>query len=168
MFAQRLVASARPLVRQARVIPVSTTASRSFIVGFPRKPTTEPMDPVYYPSFDDTVDPGMNGGYVNPPPEKRQFRDPYADWWDKQERRNYGEPLHEDNDILGRFSPEEYTWVTPGKGALQIGVFVATVFSFMGVVYMFYPDKPAVPRTFPHAGLEKALGGPRALPAAAE
>lgn len=65
---------------------------------------------------------------------------------------------------MGRFSPEEYTWVTPGKGALQIGVFVATVFSFMGVVYMFYPDKPAVPRTFPHAGLEKALGGPRALP----
>jgi len=65
---------------------------------------------------------------------------------------------------LGRFSPEEYTWITPGKGAAQIGVFVATVFSFMGVVYMFYPDKPSVPRTFPHGGLEKALGGPRALP----
>ena len=65
---------------------------------------------------------------------------------------------------MGRFSPEEYTWIAPGKGAAQVGAFVATVFSLMGVIYMFYPDKPAVPRTFPHAGLEKALGGPRALP----
>lgn len=35
----------------------------------------------------------QNGGYVNPPPQKRQLRDPYGDWWDKQGRRNYGEPV---------------------------------------------------------------------------
>ena len=68
--------------------------------------------------------------------------------------------LHEDYDILGRFSPEVYTWTTPGKGLAQVGMFVATVFGLCGVVYMFYPDKPAVPRAFPHNGLEKALGGP--------
>jgi len=39
------------------------------------------------------IEPEQNGGYVNPVPEKRQFRDPYGDWWDKQERRNYGEPV---------------------------------------------------------------------------
>jgi NADH dehydrogenase (ubiquinone) 1 beta subcomplex subunit 8 len=72
--------------------------------------------------------------------------------------------VHEDEDILGRFSLEEYTWTTPGKGALQIGAFIATVFSLCGVVYLFYPDKPAVPRTFPHDGLTAALGGPKALP----
>ncbi|KAA8913737.1 hypothetical protein FN846DRAFT_928369 [Sphaerosporella brunnea] len=157
MFAQRL-AVARPLVRQARIIPAAST--RSFIVGFPRKPTTAPLDPEYYPMHNDATDPGMNGGYVNPPPEKRQFRDPYGDWWDKQERRNFGEAVHEDNDILGRLSPEVYTWTTPGKGALQVCAFIATVLGLCGVVYMFYPDKPAVPRTFPHHGLEKALGGP--------
>jgi len=58
MFAQRLANTARPLVRQVRVIP---TASRSFIVGFPRGPATEPMDPKYYPSLDNTFDPGMVG-----------------------------------------------------------------------------------------------------------
>ncbi|EPE27715.1 NADH:ubiquinone oxidoreductase 20.1kD subunit [Glarea lozoyensis ATCC 20868] len=119
-----------------------------------------------YPHLTEAEDPEMNGGYINPPPLKRQFRDPYADWWDKQERRNYGEPVHEDNDILGTFSPEEYTWVTPGKGAFQIGCFVAVVFSFCGVVSMFYPDKPSAPREF-EGGLEAELGGPGALRARA-
>ncbi|MCJ1362308.1 hypothetical protein MMC16_001411 [Acarospora aff. strigata] len=104
----------------------------------------------------------MNGGYINPPPEKRQFRDPYADWWDKQERRNYGEPVHEDNDILGMFSPEEYTHYTSGKAFFLLGCFITTTLGLCGVVSMFYPDKPSTPREFPD-GLERELGGPNAL-----
>lgn len=103
-----------------------------------------------------------NGGYINPPAVKRQFRDPHGDWWDKQERRNYGEPVHEDNDILGMFSPEEYTHTPPGKGAFQIGCFVAVVFGLCGVVAAMYPDKPSAPREF-EGGLEKELGGPNAI-----
>lgn len=56
------------------------------------------------------------------------------------------------------FSPWEYTWVTPGKGLLQIGAFIVT---FLGVVYAVkavYPDKPSYPREF-EGGLEKELGG---------
>ncbi|KAI9835443.1 MAG: hypothetical protein M1819_002361 [Sarea resinae] len=112
----------------------------------------------------DIEDPGMNGGYVSPPAQKRQFRDPYGDWWDKQERRNYGEPVHEDNDILGLFSPDEYTHYKPAKGFALLGTFVATVFGLAGVVYFFYPDKPAVPKAYP-GGLETELGGPNAVPA---
>ncbi|KAI9825639.1 MAG: hypothetical protein M1832_000983 [Thelocarpon impressellum] len=100
----------------------------------------------------------MNGGYVNPPAQKRQFRDPYADWWDPQERRNYGEPVHEDNDVLAIFSPYEYTHTKPGKGALQLLAFVATVFGLVGVVRLVYPDRPSAPREFP-GGLEEELGG---------
>ena len=104
----------------------------------------------------------QNGGYVNPPAIKRQFRDPYADWWDKQERRNYGEPVHEDDDILGMFSPYEYTHVTPGKGLFQLGCFVAAVFGLAGVVSLTYPDTPSAPREF-EGGLERELGGPGAV-----
>lgn len=100
----------------------------------------------------------MNGGYINPPPQKRQFRDPYADWWDKQERRNYGEPVHEDHDILGMFSPEEYTHFKPGWGLFLLGCSVATVLALCGVVGLTYPDKPSAPRTFP-GGLDRELGG---------
>ncbi|KAI5781834.1 hypothetical protein EDC01DRAFT_231929 [Geopyxis carbonaria] len=163
MFAQRL-AVARPLAG-ARILPtISAMPARTFRISFGRKPILAPLDPAYYPKADEKVDPGQNGGYVNPAYERRQFRDPYAKWWDQQERRNFGEPVHEDNDMLGRFSPEEYTWINPAKGAAQIGMFIATVFGLCGVIYTWYPDKPAVPRTFPHNGLEVALGGKNAVP----
>ena len=104
----------------------------------------------------------QNGGYVNPPFVKRQFRDPHADWWDKQERRNYGEPVHEDHDLLGMFSPYEYTWISPGKGALQFAAFVAVFLSVVYVVKVSYPDRPSYPREF-EDGLQKELGGAGAL-----
>ncbi|KAL8634647.1 MAG: hypothetical protein Q9228_007764 [Teloschistes exilis] len=115
----------------------------------------------------DIDDPNMNGGYINPPPEKRQFRDPYADWWDKQERRNFGEPLHEDHDVLGMFSPHVYTHFTPRKGFFLMGCFVATVLGLCGVVRVYYPDRPSVSRGF-EGGLDRELGGPGALLAPSE
>merc|ERR1712224_474147 len=113
-------------------------------------------------SLSPAQDPDMNGGYINPPAIKRQHRDPHADWWDPQERRNFGEPIHEDNDILGMFSPYDYTWTTPGPGLIMMGTFVATFLGVCGVVYMNYPDKVAYPREF-EAGLERELGGPGAV-----
>jgi len=103
-------------------------------------------------------DPNLTGGYVNPPAEKRQFRSPYTEYWNQQDRRNYGEPVNEDEDILGRLSPEVYTWTTPKMGLIQNGLFVLTVLGLCGIVYVSYPDKPAVPRTFPYDGLKYALG----------
>lgn len=100
----------------------------------------------------------QNGGYVQPPPIKRQFRDPHGDWWDKQERRNYGEPAHEDNDQLGIFTPYEYTWVSPRKGLLQLGMFVAAFLSVCYAIKLTYPDVPSYPKEF-EGGLERELGG---------
>ena len=60
------------------------------------------------------------------------------------------------------FSPEEYTHVKPATGFFQLGVFIATTFAFMGVVYQFYPDKQSAPREF-EGGLERELGGPGAV-----
>ena len=115
-----------------------------------------------YLSQADIEDPNMNGGYINPPGIPRQFRDPYTDWWDKQERRNYGEPVHEDNDILGMFSPEEYTHFKPGWGAVCLGTFVATFLGLVAVVGVYYPDMPAVRRGY-EGGLDRELGGEGAV-----
>ncbi|CAL5869322.1 uncharacterized protein PFLUO_LOCUS3551 [Penicillium psychrofluorescens] len=109
-------------------------------------------------------DPLQNGDYQNPPRVKRQLRDPYGGWWDAQERRNFGEPVHEENEILGVFSPEQYTHVSSRKGFFHLGVFVATFLSLCGVVSLYYPDRPSAPKTY-EGGLEKELGGPNALPA---
>ncbi|CAG8982608.1 hypothetical protein HYALB_00008100 [Hymenoscyphus albidus] len=153
----RRIATARPL-RAAYPIAQRT------LLGQHRKASSADAE---FPAMTEAEDPEMNGGYVNPPAVKRQFRDPYGDWWDKQERRNYGEPVHEDNDILGMFSPHEYTHTKPGKGLFQIGCFVAAVFGLCGVVSMTYPDKPSAPREF-EGGLEKELGGPGAARAAGD
>ncbi|KAK1907936.1 hypothetical protein P3342_013255 [Pyrenophora teres f. teres] len=99
-----------------------------------------------------------------PTPEKRGNRDPYGDWWDKQERRNYGEPCHEDNDILGVLSLHDYNHFTPGWGAVLLGISVATVFGLCAAVSTIYPDKISVPKTYP-GGLDLELGGKGAVPA---
>lgn len=104
----------------------------------------------------------QNGQYIQPPPVKRQFRDPHADWWDKQERKNFGEPVHEDDDTLGMFTPYEYTWVSPGKGLVQIGIFIATFLSVCYAVKATYPDRVSYPREF-EGGLERELGGRNAV-----
>lgn len=93
---------------------------------------------------------------------KRSLRDPYGDWWDKQERRNFNEPVHEDNDILGVFSTEPYRHETPGRAGLQFLCFCAAAAGLVATVYQFYPDKPTIPRSF-EGGLEEELGGPGAV-----
>ncbi|KXJ85927.1 NADH:ubiquinone oxidoreductase 20.1kD subunit [Microdochium bolleyi] len=159
MLAQRL-ARASALRAAPRRLPI--IQARTFL---PESLNSREILEEKYPDakpLSEAEDPGQNGGYVNPPLVKRQFRDPHADWWDKQERRNYGEPVHEDHDILGMFSPYEYTWVSPGKGLLQIGAFIATFLGVCWVVGQTYPDRPTVPREF-ESGLERELGGAGAV-----
>ncbi|KAK0724991.1 NADH:ubiquinone oxidoreductase 20.1kD subunit [Lasiosphaeris hirsuta] len=144
-----LPAARLPIVQQRGYLPKKMRSIEEIQKRYPESD---------YPSLTAEEDPNMNGGYVNPPRIKRQFRDPHADWWDKQERRNYGEPVHEDHDILGMFSPYEYTWITPGKGLMQIGAFIVTLFGVLYIVKVTYPDQPAYPREY-EGGLERELGG---------
>ena len=46
---------------------------------------------------------------------------------------------------------------------MQWGLVILTFFGLCGTVYAVYPDKPAVPRTFPYDGLRAALGGEGAV-----
>ncbi|KAI0008833.1 hypothetical protein F4779DRAFT_585437 [Xylariaceae sp. FL0662B] len=144
-----------PIVQQRTFFPPSMNDRQVIEDKYPSRP-----------NLTDEEDPELNGGYVNPPRIKRQFRDPHADWWDKQERRNYGEPVHEDHDILGMFSPHEYTWISPGKGLWQIGAFIATFVGVCWVVGRLYPDRPSYPTEY-EGGLERELGGPGAVRARA-
>ncbi|VUC24765.1 unnamed protein product [Clonostachys rosea] len=140
-----------PIVQRRTFLPSEYTDRKTLDAKYP--------DPTRLSA---TQDPDMNGGYINPPAIKRQHRDPHADWWDPQERRNFGETVHEDNDILGIFSPWDYTWTTTGPGLIMIGTFIATVLGVSGLVYLNYPDRIAYPREFEN-GLERELGGPGAV-----
>ncbi|KAJ9620412.1 uncharacterized protein PV06_03015 [Exophiala oligosperma] len=107
-------------------------------------------------------DPEMNNGYINPPRVKRQHRDPYADWDDKQERRNFGEPVHEDNEVLGIFALEDYTHMTTGQGLLLWGGFISCILGITYLVTVNYPGKPSAPTEYP-GGLDQELGGAGAV-----
>lgn len=70
--------------------------------------------------------------------------------------------MHEDNDILGVFSLEEYTHMSPARAFLLWGGFISAVLGLSFAVRQTYPDRPSAPREFPD-GLETELGGPGAL-----
>ncbi|KAK4194917.1 putative NADH:ubiquinone oxidoreductase 20.1kD subunit [Triangularia verruculosa] len=169
MLSSRIVRAAplRTAALAARRLPLIQT--RTFfpesMVG--RTKVDEKYPDSDYPNLTSAEDPDMNGGYINPPRVKRQFRDPHADWWDKQERRNFGEPVHEDNDILGIFSTYEYTWISPGKGLAQIGAFVVVFLGVLFGVKQVYPDRISYPREF-EGGLVRELGGEGAIRARME
>ncbi|KAF2839253.1 hypothetical protein M501DRAFT_1003818 [Patellaria atrata CBS 101060] len=153
----RRIALARPLTRALRpgiLLPRTTFIQRKY------GSKTDGVDP-------SLADPDLNGGYVNPPAIKRQHRDPYADWWDPVERRNFGEPVHEDNDVLNIFTPHDYDHFSFGWSVVLVSTFVGSIFALCGVVYMYYPDIPAIPRSFP-GGLDIELGGAGALRARKE
>ncbi|KAM7192142.1 hypothetical protein V8F20_008977 [Naviculisporaceae sp. PSN 640] len=154
-LAARPVASAIrvPIVQRRTFLPDAVTGVKTVDEKYPDSD---------YPNLTEAEDPEMNGGYINPPRVKRQHRDPHGDWWDKQERRNFGEPVHEDNDVLGMFTTYDYTWISPGKGALQLGAFIALFVTVCLGIKQVYPDQPAYPREF-EGGLEKELGGKGAV-----
>lgn len=96
------------------------------------------------------------------PEVKRELyyhRDPYAGWDDKQNRRNFNEPLHQDDDILNLWSPEYYDTVSDGTAVRWVSYFFLSIAGLFGVCYtFFYPERRAVPRNYPHDGLSRALG----------
>lgn len=71
--------------------------------------------------------------------------------------------MHEDNDILGMFAPEEYNFYTSPQCFALVGCAVAAFLTFFGTVRLFYPDMVAVHRGF-EGGLDRELGGKGALP----
>lgn len=75
--------------------------------------------------------------------------------------------MHEDNDILGMFAPEVYTFYTTPQCFAMIGCFVAVFLTMCGAVRMTYLDKPAVDRGL-EGGLDRELGGEGALHARSE
>ncbi|ETI28548.1 hypothetical protein G647_00998 [Cladophialophora carrionii CBS 160.54] len=107
-------------------------------------------------------DPEMNNNYINPPRVKRSHRDPYADWDDKQEMRNFGEPVHEDNDVLGVFSLHDYTFMSTSRGLLLWAGFISAVLGVYYGVSATYPGKPSAPKEY-EGGLFEELGGPGAV-----
>ncbi|WVR06962.1 hypothetical protein IAU60_003998 [Kwoniella sp. DSM 27419] len=109
------------------------------------------------------VDPQLNG-YPQLPYVSIQQRQAFG-WWDRQERKNFGEVMHEEEDAIGMWGPDVHK-TSPWSALRQLAV----AFSLIGVaaygLISTRPERPVAQRSYPYGGLEKELGG--IVPARAE
>ncbi|ORY98973.1 hypothetical protein BCR43DRAFT_471475 [Syncephalastrum racemosum] len=96
------------------------------------------------------------GDYPNLPRWSNQARGPYG-WWDPQDKRNFGEPLHEEDELMGVWAPDLHTY-NPYKALGQLSLFAVGIAGFSYIVYNNLPERPAVKRTYPFDGLKEELG----------
>ncbi|KAJ1023148.1 hypothetical protein NDA16_003301 [Ustilago loliicola] len=98
------------------------------------------------------------GDYPDLPFVSQQQRKYSPKWWDPQEKRNFGETPHEQDDVLSVWAPDVHA--VPASSALrQFLVAIGVVVLFGSTVYAATPEKPALPRTYPRDGLATELGG---------
>ncbi|CAD6890549.1 unnamed protein product [Tilletia controversa] len=106
---------------------------------------------------DPNKDPQL-GDYPDLPLISLQRRRFSPNWWDTQEKRNFGETLHEQHDAMSVWAPDAH--VLPASNALfQFGLAALAMTAFAGAVYLTKFERPAVPRTYPRDGLKAEMGG---------
>ncbi|KIJ66987.1 hypothetical protein HYDPIDRAFT_174269 [Hydnomerulius pinastri MD-312] len=84
---------------------------------------------------------------------------PPRGWWDQQMRRNFGDPVHENEEVLSMWGPD--VSVVPPRRALFHFTLAASAFVGFGFLckYALLPERPTVPREYPFSGLVRELGG---------
>ncbi|KAE8222085.1 hypothetical protein CF319_g4660 [Tilletia indica] len=98
------------------------------------------------------------GDYPDLPLVSLQHRRWSPNWWDPQEKRNFGETLHEQHDAMSVWAPDAHA--LPASTALfQFALAGLAMTAFAGMVYLTKFERPAVPRTYPRDGLRAEMGG---------
>ncbi|PVF95310.1 hypothetical protein CPB86DRAFT_788179 [Serendipita vermifera] len=106
----------------------------------------------------ETPDPQI-GTYPQLEGHSNQERAPKG-WWDNQYRRNFGEPLHEQDEALNMFSPDlPHTNIEPRQALAQASLAFAGFAAIMTFLAYTRPEAPAARRTYPRDGLDGELGG---------
>ncbi|KAJ7761880.1 hypothetical protein DFH07DRAFT_814412 [Mycena maculata] len=101
--------------------------------------------------------PQLNG-YPELPDVSAQYRPPLG-WQDRLLRRNFGDTLHEHEEVNSMWGPD--IPVVPPQQALRQFLMAAGCFVAAGLFIRAFlvPERPAIPREYPFGGLEVELGG---------
>ncbi|CCM00105.1 uncharacterized protein FIBRA_02132 [Fibroporia radiculosa] len=84
---------------------------------------------------------------------------PARGWDDWQMRRNFGDPLHEQDEIISMWGPDASV-VEPSTALRHFTIAFLGFFAFGATVkYALIPERPSVPREYPFSGLVTELGG---------
>ncbi|KAG8778404.1 hypothetical protein FRB91_009229 [Serendipita sp. 411] len=140
-------------LRRGRTVPHILQQSRHRLLSTASQKHIEPtIGPGPFP------DPQI-GDYPQPEGVSNQMKDPKG-WWDTQYRRNFGETLHEQDEVLNMFSPDlPHANIHPRTALAQASI----AFTIIGGIMVFLgynaPQMPATRRAFPRDGLVDELGG---------
>ncbi|CAG8579390.1 482_t:CDS:2, partial [Acaulospora morrowiae] len=88
-----------------------------------------------------SVDDPQIGDYPNLPMESRLKRPPLG-WWDQQNRRDFGELLHEEEEALSVWGFDVYGY-DPSTSLKQLSLFFLSVGVLTYVVAKTMPERPA-------------------------
>ncbi|KAF9086407.1 hypothetical protein BGX23_008912 [Mortierella sp. AD031] len=163
------VAATRPLARTAYTL-AATRASAALATRNASLSTSAysmhnkadpaiPADPTSFLPGDKITGETQIGSYPNLPMYNQQWRDanPSAGYWDRQDRRNFGETVPEEDEVLNIWSPD--VWAFPA--ALGVKRLLAAAAAFIGFGYLLVKTQPEphfTRRNYPHDGLLEALG----------
>ncbi|KAF8199674.1 hypothetical protein BJ912DRAFT_949908 [Pholiota molesta] len=101
-------------------------------------------------------DPQLNG-YPQLPFVPRAKLPPLG-WTDNLTRRNFGDTLHEQEEVLSMWGPDAPP-IDPNSALRQFMVVFAGFVSAGLIIKAITPDPPAVRREYPFDGLVRELGG---------
>ncbi|KAF9485171.1 hypothetical protein BDN70DRAFT_871557 [Pholiota conissans] len=101
-------------------------------------------------------DPQLNG-YPQLPFVPRANLPPLG-WTDNLTRRNFGDTLHEQEEVLSMWGPDAPP-LDPNSAMRQFLVAVAGFVTVGFIINAITPDPPAIRREYPFDGLVKELGG---------
>ncbi|KAI8049701.1 hypothetical protein BDF22DRAFT_698316 [Syncephalis plumigaleata] len=102
-----------------------------------------------------TTDPQI-GEYPNVPWVHYEEKDPFK-YWDRQGRRNLGDVLHEQDEILSGNAADAST-IPIGTAVSHLALFAGGIAVTCLVIGFFREEAPRVKRTYPYQGLSKELG----------
>ncbi|KAH9903064.1 hypothetical protein C8Q73DRAFT_609672, partial [Cubamyces lactineus] len=131
----------------------AAAASRIRCYATPSAPAPTSPAPMTSPPDDDP----QLADYPRLPFVSKQTR-PALGWEDLQFRRNFGEPLHEQEEVLSMWGPD--VPVVAPQIALRWFSIAVLGFVSLGVLCNYaHPVIPAVRREYPFGGLSSELGG---------
>lgn len=108
---------------------------------------------------EDKNDERMIGPYPDVPFEYYNHRPQTVKYDDQQGRRNFGEPLHYQYDLIDVWSPDHFD-SRPDSTATKWNLyFIGSIALFSAFCWYKWEDPQFVRRTYPYDGLNKALGG---------
>ncbi|KAI9639762.1 uncharacterized protein MKK02DRAFT_40087 [Dioszegia hungarica] len=153
---QSLLRAAAPASRTAaRPVALSQRWATTHAPTTSSAPANE-ISPEVQSQPGEEIDPQLNG-YPQLPYVSLQTREPFG-WWDRQERKNFGEVFHEEEDVLGMWGPDVHK-ISGGTAVLSLIAAFSAVGAFAYFLTATRIQRPVAAREYPYGGLEKELGG---------